>query len=626
MSRLETLAPPKDETSTKEADATESKKRKHPGDEEPASEEEWEASRKQLSEWVGETSAEEVIKMLQYWETIDKKEKKLGDVSKLAALPPVETKEIRTAIHQWIRTGLSRYACGDTLDGRIRIWHKRFEREMPNFGKFDRVGKPRNDRNKAWPDGQPDFLQFVLYKENMDTGSATKDIIQRIKGKARIGYAGMKDKRGVTSQFCTLYRKRPEDIMSFNNSRNNGGGNSKFGGASVMRVGNFQYVDKELTLGMLRGNRFDVVLRNIDAGLEELPEMKKCIEAAAKAFQQNGFVNYFGMQRFGKDHDTHKIGIEILKENFKGAVDMIMRPKPDEYPRTNDARKQWISRFEAAPDDEEKRKEIEKECAAEVLKQMGRFMNNEISVLNSLKRDPLNYRKAFSHIPKHMRLMFLHAVQSVIWNQIASNRIEKLGKQVCAGDLVQTNDVSEEEGGSGTSGRKGKAVKVVTKDDIEANTYSLTDVVLPLVGTKVEYPQNETAQMFESLLLEWGIEKSHFGNVKDRELSLGGDYRKLICKPSDVDYTISEYKDPFQPLVQTDLMKINKQELAVDELVVDVADGETKKKPLLGMVVGFTLPPSSYATIALRELTKRPTSSDYQRQLVLEGPCEGKLC
>jgi tRNA pseudouridine13 synthase len=620
MARLESLEPPKEETSEKEEDtAAASKKRKFSGNDGPIpSAEMWEESRAKLATWVGEDSANEVIEMLQYWENVGEKD---GEMSKFTLLPAVETKEIRTAIHQWIRSDLAEHAVGDTHEGRIRIWHKRFERETPNFGKFDRVGKPRTDRNKnSWPEGRPDFLQFVLYKENIDTGSATKDILKRIKGKARLGYAGMKDKRGVTTQFLTLYRKRPEDIMSFNNTRGNGGGNSYNGNISVIRVGNFQYVHKELSLGMLQGNRFDVVLRNIDTAGDSLDEKKKSIKLAATAFQQNGFINYFGMQRFGKDHDTHKVGIEILKDNFKGAIDMIMRPKPDEFPRTNDARKQWCSRFDTIEDNLEKQKAAEKECAAKVLKQMGRFMTCEVAVLNSLMRDPLNYRKAFSHIPKHTRLMFLHAVQSVIWNQVASNRIEKLGKQVRVGDLVQISDAGENDGGSGTSGRKGKGIHVVTQKDIEANVYSLTDVVLPLVGTKVEYPQNDTAQMFDALLVEWGIEKKSFENVKDRELSLGGDFRKIICKPSDVDYTISEYIDPLQPLVETDLMRLNKQKVTVDD-----GNGTTTTAPHLGMVVGFTLPPSSYATVALRELTKRPTSSEYQRQLQLDGPCEARL-
>ena len=50
---------------------------------------------------------------------------------------------------------------------------------------------------------------------------------------------------------------------------------------------------------------------------------------------------------------------------------------------------------------------------------------------------------------------------------------------------------------------------------------------------------------------------------------------------------------------------------------------EKEKNHLIGMVIGFTLQPSSYATIALRELMKKPTSADYQRQLQLSGLVEG---
>jgi len=132
---------------------------------------------------------------------------------------------------------------------------------------------------------------------------------------------------------------------------------------------------------------------------------------------------------------------------------------------------------------------------------------------------------------------------------------------------------------------------------------------------------------------------------------LGGDYRKLICRPSDVDFEIKRYFNPLQPLLQTDLMEVHnvpvpppvtigrqKQDaMVVDNLqhkendACNKNDEDEKEQPnkkqntLLGMVIGFTLPPSSYATIALRELMKRPTSNEYQSKLLLEGDCERNL-
>jgi hypothetical protein len=63
----------------------------------------------------------------------------------------------------------------------------------------------------------------------------------------------MKDKRGCTTQFCTLYRKTAEEMMILNqdckSARPQGGGNSKFGGGAIMRVGHFCYVDQDIRLG-----------------------------------------------------------------------------------------------------------------------------------------------------------------------------------------------------------------------------------------------------------------------------------------------------------------------------------------------------------------------------------------
>jgi tRNA pseudouridine13 synthase len=51
-----------------------------------------------------------------------------------------------------------------------------------------------------------------------------------------------------------------------------------------IKVGNFEYVEKPLSLGATKGNRFEVTLRAL---------------SAATALRAFGFVNYFGLQRFG---------------------------------------------------------------------------------------------------------------------------------------------------------------------------------------------------------------------------------------------------------------------------------------------------------------------------------------
>ena len=135
------------------------------------------------------------------------------------------------------------------------------------------------------------------------------------------------------------------------------------------------------------------------------------------------------------------------------------------------------------------------------------------------------------------------------------------------------------------------------------------------------------------MLGEFGVSKGDLKKLSDRDISLPGDYRRLLCIPSDTTFEVKIYEDPVQPLLETDLMTISGEITAttvkegdgagVGEKEENAKADEKEKNHLIGMVIGFTLQPSSYATIALRELMKKPTSADYQRQLQLSGLVEG---
>ncbi len=641
-----------------------------------------EGMKQKLERLIGIECTTSVIELLEQWET--KKEeaatnnntntnntnssstrgprlllpkKGVEDETKYVTLPLIEDKQVRKEIHMFIKSDpVKNVAMADTVDKKIRIWHKLFEKQMPNYKKFGTNNEQNHQQNQnqhqrakrePWPNDRPNFLRFVMYKENIDTVTAVKDVarIARIHPKrprnmkgvsGGITYAGMKDKRGITTQYCTAFRKTPQDLLVLNEHQKSakGGGNTKNNGSGIIRVGSFSYVNRELRLGMLSGNRFDIVLRNVcieqrdDVKLsrQEMVEFTTTkLRDAAKAMKEIGFINFFGMQRFGKYHDTHLVGIAVLKGDFKEACDLIMRVKAGEQERYKKLRELWEKRFsDIDQNDEESANEAEMKCAKEVLKGLGRFMNCETSIVHSLFRRPRDYKKAFGSIAKHMRSMFLHAYQSYLWNKAASHRIEKGGAtEVMEGDLVLIGNSQLEESGSGL---KGKKVVIVTQDDVETGKYKITDVVIPLVGSRVTLPTNCTGNHLETMLKEDGLSLESFQKIRDRELALGGDYRKMICKPSDVDFGIKLYKDPLQPLIQTDLMTIHDEKLECVDVTSELGDTDEGigDKVLVAMVIGFTLPPSAYATIALRELMKRPTSTEYQTSLNLEGNCEDK--
>ena len=103
-------------------------------------------------------------------------------------------------------------------------------------------------------------------------------------------YAGTKDRRGVTSQEVRAYRVQAQRLKGLNKT------------LKGILLGNFEYVQDSLKLGQLSGNHFIVTLRDVQGESED-------IEQAMKSLRDVGFINYYGLQRFGTSAvPTHHIG------------------------------------------------------------------------------------------------------------------------------------------------------------------------------------------------------------------------------------------------------------------------------------------------------------------------------
>ena len=129
----------------------------------------------------------------------------------------------------------------------------------------------------------------------------TMDALNRMSSFLRLrsnsfSYAGTKDRRGKTTQWVSVKKIDPKDILRAAKS------------TKGLFVGNFKFDSSPLKLGMLRGNRFTIVLRNVVDNNEK-------IEKAMISLRDNGFINYFGLQRFGSiaDIPTHEIGRALLQ-------------------------------------------------------------------------------------------------------------------------------------------------------------------------------------------------------------------------------------------------------------------------------------------------------------------------
>jgi len=112
---------------------------------------------------------------------------------------------------------------------------------------------------------------------------------------AMFGYAGTKDKRACTAQRLTAHRIDVGRLAALNKT------------LKGARLGDFEPADAPLKLGELYGNRFEIVLRDVSVGADALATAMSCL-------QTRGFINYFGLQRFGSTSiASHHVGIAILK-------------------------------------------------------------------------------------------------------------------------------------------------------------------------------------------------------------------------------------------------------------------------------------------------------------------------
>uniref|UniRef100_A0A0D3B9P7 TRUD domain-containing protein n=2 Tax=Brassica oleracea var. oleracea TaxID=109376 RepID=A0A0D3B9P7_BRAOL len=544
-------------------------------------------------------------------------------------LDPSSDKSKRTAIHNFVKEKF-KFLVTDTVDGpdpsskciRVRV-------NSGNAGckrskkRKERGDKPFDSRgSEHWPADVGKFLKFHLYKENKDTQEAL-GLIGKMLGvqPKSFGFSGTKDKRSVSTQRVTVFKQQASKLAALNKRL--------FG----IKVGDFCLVKEGLLLGQLMGNRFTITLRGVVADSEET------IKKSAESLGKDGFINYFGLQRFGSGSvPTHHVGAALLKGEWKEAVDMILDPRESERNVVNEAREYYKETGDIDG----------------TLRQLPRYLVAERAILQCLKKCPGNYLQALKGIPRTLRMMYVHSYQSYLWNNAASLRVQKYGtSQVVLGDLVSTKvDDAKRIVSSLNSGQKENSeealdcdqlddtavvdlpgersdlVKVVGIEDIEAGTYSTSDIVLPLPGSRVIYPSNDIAEIFHDLAKKDGISLTEsIHGVKEFSItSMTGGYRRVFQKPIDFEWELLTYTDSNKPLAETDLDKITMEKIESAEETepmktdsnqpesceTDLKDAEQTQRALK---MALTLPSSCYATMAIRELLKTSTSVAYHKTL-----------
>ena len=136
------------------------------------------------------------------------------------------------------------------------------------------------------PSGAGEHLLLTIEKRGMNTAFAAKRIAAWAGvGEVAIGYAGMKDRHAVTRQRISVHlpKKVAPDLATLQ--------------SDDLRVLEHQWHARKLPRGALAGNRFVLVLRDVEGD-------RAAIDTRLQAIADIGVPNYFGEQRFGREGDN----------------------------------------------------------------------------------------------------------------------------------------------------------------------------------------------------------------------------------------------------------------------------------------------------------------------------------
>ncbi|XP_010127359.1 PREDICTED: pseudouridylate synthase 7 homolog-like protein [Chlamydotis macqueenii] len=416
-------------------------------------------------------------------------------------------------------------------------------------------------REKRWPrkrsaggfqEKQDLYTAFTLQKENLETLEAISFLAAELGVlPSDFSYTGIKDKKAITYQPMVVKKVTPERLKEIGSKMEKKG----------MRIHNIHSACQHLRLGQLKGNHFDIVVRDLTLhSHDSSADLKERISEAMENVETKGFVNYYGPQRFGQGQNvqTDQIGLALLNEKMVKAVKLFFTPEDTDDPVNN-----------------AKRYFLQTEDAKGALVMLPEFKVREKMLLRALHRYGVNHEgctKGWLNIPHSMRIFYVHAYCSKIWNEAASYRLKIYGSKVVEGDLVFSEENDENVSLS-------DKVHVVTAPEESANKYSINQVVLPMVGHSIKYPSNKVGQWYHERLSKDELQMCKF-RVSPLQLNIPGCYRLILKNVQNLSY----------------FLEGSEKGTAIEDNHLN----ESK----ISLHISFDLDSSCYATVCLREIMK----------------------
>jgi tRNA pseudouridine13 synthase len=331
--------------------------------------------------------------------------------------------------------------------------------------------------------GEGTHTYFQVEKRGLSTMQAVQDIARALNLKRRdIGYAGLKDARGVTRQWLSIEHVDPELVRSLQMPR-----------LQILAVSRHR---NKLRLGHLRANRFQIRVRQTE------PNRVAELQDGLAVLVQHGVPNYFGRQRFGGRGDAWQIGQAIIRGKLDEALDIVLgRPSPLDRGNVHRARVLY-----------------EKGDFAAASNAWPHLFRDERRALKTLAQSRGNKKRGFLAIDPHLRRFYISAYQSHLFNQIVSLRLPRGLGTLLAGDLAWLH-------------RSGAVFHVEDPavEQARADAFEISPTG-PLFGYRMTTPKGEPAEMEAELLASERLDPSA---LRSEHLRIKGARRPLRFQPRD---------------------------------------------------------------------------------------------
>lgn len=287
------------------------------------------------------------------------------------------------------------------------------------------------------PSGLGTHTFFGIKKRNFSTLDAINRLARALQVDARkFGYAGLKDKHAITTQVLSVEGIPPEQVLELELPR--------------IEVLWAEKHGHKLRVGHLRGNRFEITLRDISA--KALP----AIEKQMIRFETEGVPNRFGVQRFGNECDSHLIGKALVTEDWETALSFVLADKTTQ--------------------------------------------NSDLSDRIKREKEKGSLEKAVTSIPHRLRKLYLSAYQAYLFNCILEMRLPNLAK-------LRNGDIAVKHINGAPFLVENAAIEQARSDTFEISPTG------PIFGYKMRQPSGSIYEMEINLLTSEEMKPDAFRKV-----------------------------------------------------------------------------------------------------------------